>query len=422
MGYVGIPLSCLLAQAGSDIVGIDISPERVRLLNAGKYPLKGDEPNLPELLAEQVGKKALRASTDFSECKGAKAVFICVDTPIDEKKEPRFDHLMDAVNSVGENISAGILVVVESTIAPGTMRGMILPALEKKSGLKAGKDLFLAHCPERVMSGKLLNNLKNVDRVLGGFDKRSTEMAIKWYTPIIKAKLHTTDMTSAEVAKTAENAYRDVQIAFANEVGLICEKLGLDAFEVRRLVNTCPYREMHLPGAGVGGHCLPKDPWLLAYGGREADPKVIPAARKVNDSMPSHTAELALEAMREAGVKKGKGTCVAVFGLAFLDNSGDTRNSPASAVIGQLKGKYRVIGHDPYVEEFEGAEIIKDLDAALKMADCAIFLTRHKEYTMLTLERIAGLMRHKVVVDGRNSFDKRRAKELGITYRGIGKG
>jgi UDP-N-acetyl-D-mannosaminuronic acid dehydrogenase len=422
MGYVGIPLSCLLAQAGSDVVGLDISPARVKILNAGKYPLKGEEPNLPELLAEQVGKKALRASTDFSECKDAKAVFICVDTPIDAKKEPRFDHLMDAVNSVGENISAGVLVVVESTIAPGTMRGRVLPALEKKSGLKAGKDLFLAHCPERVMSGKLLNNLKNVDRVLGGFDRRSTEMAIKWYAPIIKAKLHTTDMTSAEVAKTAENAYRDVQIAFANEVGLICEKLGLDAFEVRRLVNTCPYRDMHVPGAGVGGHCLPKDPWLLAYGGREADPKLIPAARRVNDSMPAHVAELAIEAMKEAGVKKGKDTCVAIFGLAFLDNAGDTRNSPASAVIGQLKGKYRVIGHDPYVEEFEGVEIIKDLDAALKMADCAIFLTRHKEYTMLTLDRIAGLMRNKIVIDGRNGFDKRRAEELGMTYKGIGKG
>jgi len=349
-------------------------------------------------------------------------VFICVDTPINENKDPRFTHLINAIEQVGGNISAGVLVVVESTIAPGTMRGMILPALEKKSGLKTGRDLFLAHCPERVMSGKLLNNLKNVDRVLGGFDKRSTEMAIEWYTPIMKAKLHTTDMTSAEVAKTAENAYRDVQIAFANEVGLICEKLGLDAFEIRRLVNTCPFREMHVPGAGVGGHCLPKDPWLLVYGGKEADPKLIPAARKVNDSMPAHVAEMAVEAMKEIGIKRGKGTCVAVFGLAFLDNSGDTRNSPASSVIKQLKGKYRVIGHDPYVTEFEGVEIVRDLDAALKMADCAIFLTRHKEYTMLTLDRIASLMRHRIIIDGRNGFDKYRAEELKIKYKGIGKG
>jgi len=422
MGYVGIPLACLLAKAGSEVVGIDISPERVKLINRGRYPLKGEEPDLPELLADLVGRKALRASGDFAECRDAKAVFICIDTPIDDERKPRFDHLMDAIDKVGKNISAGVLVVVESTIAPGTMRGKVLPALERASGLKAGKELLLAHCPERVMSGKLLHNLMNVDRVLGGLDRRSTEMAMRWYAPIMKAKLHATDMTSAEVVKTAENAYRDVQIAFANEVGLICEELGLDAFEVRRLVNTCPYREMHVPGAGVGGHCLPKDPWLLVYGGRKANPTLIPNARKVNDSMPAHVADLAVDAMKEAGVKSGKRACVAVFGLAFLDNSGDTRNSPASAVIRRLKGRYRVIGHDPYVDEFDGVEIVKDLDKALRMADCAIFLTKHKEYSMLTLERIAGLMRHKVVVDGRNIFDRRRAKELGVTYRGIGKG
>ena len=422
MGYVGIPLACLLAKVGNDVVGIDIDVDKIKLLNAGEYPLKGEEPDLPELLAEQVKSGALRASDDFSECGDAQAVFVCIDTPINDKKEPRFDHLMDAINSVGKNISAGALVVVESTIAPGTMRSKVLPALEKKSGLKAGKDLFLAHCPERVMSGKLLNNLRNVDRILGGFDKRSTEMAVEWYTPIMKAKLHPTDMTSAEVAKTAENAYRDVQIAFANEVGLICERLGLDAFEVRKLVNTCPFRDMHVPGAGVGGHCLPKDPWLLAYGGREAEPKLIPTAREINDSMPAHVAELAVAAMKEAGVKKGKGTCVAIFGLAFLDNSGDVRNSPASAVIKLLKDRYRVIGHDPYVDEFEGVEIVKDLDSALRMADCAIFLTRHREYTMLTIDHISGLMRHKVIVDGRNSFEKHRAEQLGFSYRGIGKG
>lgn len=422
MGYVGIPLACVLAKAGSDVVGIDISSERVRLINRGKYPLKGEEPELPDLLADVVKRGALRASGDFSECEDAKAVFVCIDTPIDDDKKPKFGHLMNAIREVGRNISAGALVVIESTIAPGTMRDKIMPELEKASGLKAGKNLFLAHCPERVMSGKLLHNLRGLDRVLGGLDKRSIEMALRWYSPIMKAKLHPTDMTSAEVVKTAENAYRDVQIAFANEVGLICEELGLDAFEVRRLVNTCPYRDMHVPGAGVGGHCLPKDPWLLTYGGRKANPKLIPTARKVNDTMPLHAADLALEAMEEAGVKGGKRACVAVFGLAFLDDSGDTRNSPASAAIGRLKGKCRLIGHDPYVDEFEGVEIVGDLDKALKMADCAIFLTKHKEYTMLTLERIASLMRSKVIVDGRNIFDKHRAKELGITYRGIGKG
>jgi UDP-N-acetyl-D-mannosaminuronic acid dehydrogenase len=422
MGYVGIPLSCLLAQSGREVVGIDISADRVGSINRGEYPLKGEEPELPELLAEQVSRKRFRASRDFSEIKRAGAVFICVDTPIDENKVPRFEHLMAAVNEVGKNLSPGTLVVVESTIAPGTMKDKILPALERRSGLKAGRNLYLAHCPERVMSGKLLNNLRNVDRVLGGFDEKSTEMAVKLYAPIMKSNILLTDMTSAEVAKTAENAYRDVQIAFANEVGLICEKLGLDTFEVRRLVNSCPYRDMHIPGAGVGGHCLPKDPWLLTYGGRGANPRLIPAARMVNDSMPAHVVELAIDAMKEAKVARGKKNCVAVFGLAFLDNSGDVRNSPASVVINLLRSGYRVIGHDPYVSEFEGVEIVESIDSALKAADCAIFLTRHKEYTMLRLEQIAKKMRHKVLIDGRNLFDKAKAEKLGIVYRGIGKG
>jgi UDP-N-acetyl-D-mannosaminuronic acid dehydrogenase len=302
------------------------------------------------------------------------------------------------------------------------MRDKILPALERKSGLKGGRSIFLAHCPERVMSGKLLRNLRTLDRVLGGFDKKSTEIALKWYEPIMKGKIHTTDMTSAEVVKTAENAYRDVQIAFANEVGLICETLGLDAFEIRRLVNSCPGRDMHIPGAGVGGHCLPKDPWLLAYGGRKAKPRLIPIARQVNDSMPVHVAELAERAIAEAGLKKGKGTCIALFGLAFLENSGDTRNSPSRVVLDRLKERYTLIGHDPYVKEFGGIKVLSNIEATLELADCAVFMTRHGAYMELSLEDIARLMKHKIIIDGRNIFDGQKAKKLGIIYKGVAKG
>jgi len=422
MGYVGIPLACLLAEVGHEIVGVDIAPERVKLLNQGKYPIKGDEPDLPELLDEQVKAGRLKASTKFSECKDAKAVFVCIDTPINAKKEPQYDHIMAAIERIGENVSSGALIVIESTIAPGTMRNKILPALERKSGLKGGKSIFLAHCPERVMSGKLLRNLTTLDRILGGLDKKSTEMAVKWYEPIMKGKIHTTDMTSAEVVKTAENAYRDVQIAFANEVGLICETLGLDAFEIRRLVNSCPGRDMHIPGAGVGGHCLPKDPWLLAYGGRKAKPKLIPIARQVNDSMPVHVAELAERAIAEAGLKKGKGICIALFGLAFLENSGDTRNSPSRVVLNRLKERYTLIGHDPYVKEFTGIKVLSNIEATLELADCAVFMTRHGAYMELSLEDIARLMKHRIIIDGRNIFDGQKAKNLGIIYKGVAKG
>jgi len=422
MGYVGIPLSCVLAKAGNKVTGIDIDEKKVAMINSGKLPLIGKEPELPELLQEQVRRGAFRATTDFSACREAEAVFISVDTPIDDNKEPLFGHLQAAVEHVGENISPGVLVVIESTMAPGTMRDRILPTLERKSGLSGGKDLFLAHCPERVMSGKLLNNIRKIDRIVGGFDDRSRELALKWYSQFVEGDLHPTDMTVAETAKTAENAYRDVNIAFANEVGLICEKLGIDAFEVRKLVNTCPGRAMLFPGAGVGGHCIPKDSWLLVYGGRAANPELLPIIRKINDMMPQHTVELAMQLIEREGLKSGKETCICILGLSYLENSGDTRNTPAKGIIDKFRGKYRLIAHDPYVSDFENVEMIEDLESALEAADCAIFLTKHQEYVDLALEKIAALMKHRLIVDGRDIFDKAKAEELGISYAGVGKG
>ncbi|MDH4123999.1 MAG: nucleotide sugar dehydrogenase [Thermoplasmata archaeon] len=422
MGYVGIPLACLLAKSGVKVTGIDIDRKRVELINKGEYPLKGDEPNLPEMLNEVVNTGLLRASTDFECCEDAQAIFICVDTPIDDKKKPIMNRLISAVDKVGSNLCKDSLIVVESTVAPGTMRNKVLPLLEKNSGMKAGKEFYLAHCPERVMSGKLIFNLVNLDRVLGGLDEKSTDIAKKWYEPIMKGNIHTTDMTTAEVVKTSENTYRDVQIAFANEVALICEKLGIDAFEVRKLVNTSPFRDMHLPGAGVGGHCLPKDPWLLVHGGKDADPQLIPTARKVNDRMPEHVAELVLKAMEEAKLDKRKDITIAILGYSFLENSGDSRNSPAKIVIDRLHKKYNIAVHDPFAEEDGKVEIVRNLDKVLRNADCAVFLTRHKEYLNLKLEDIAKSMKNKIIIDGRNIFDKKKAERLGFIYKGIGKG
>jgi UDP-N-acetyl-D-mannosaminuronic acid dehydrogenase len=422
LGYVGIPLACCLAQSGVEVTGIDIDDSRVDAIRRGENPLKGEEPGLSELLREVVTKKLLAATKDYSCLGNADAIFVCVDTPINRKKEPVYDNLLSAVKHVGRNMRKGVLVSIESTIAPATMKTKILKVLEKESGLKAGKDFYLAHCPERVMPGKLLYNLVNLDRIIGGFDEKSAEVAERWYARFVKGKLHKTDMTTAEVVKTVENAYRDVQIAFANEVGLICEVLGLDAFEVRRLVNTSPYRDMHLPGAGVGGHCLPKDPWLLVYGGRKSHPSLMPTARAINDRMPVHMVELVSEAFREAGLRMSKGKIVTILGYSFLENSGDTRNSPAKVIARLLSDKVTLRIHDPYVLDTENLGITKDLEAALRDSDCAVLVTKHRAYSEFGLGRMASLMRHRILVDGRNAFDKSEAIKLGFVYRGIGKG
>jgi UDP-N-acetyl-D-mannosaminuronic acid dehydrogenase len=420
LGYVGIPLCSLLADKGFDVVGIDVVRDRVADINAGRLPLKGEEPGLAELLSKAVKKGKLRATNSYAACRDRTAIFVCVDTPIDADRHPDNSRLEAAAKGIGKNLARNTLVVVESTIAPGTMTGLVAKTLERESGLALNKGFKLVHCPERVMPGRLLFNLKNYDRVIGGSDKKAIERASAIYSKIMKGKLHPTDLTTAEIVKTAENAYRDVQIAFANEVALISEKLGADAFEVRRLVNTCPFRDMHAPGAGVGGHCLPKDPWLLVYGGRESNPKLIPTARDVNDSMPFHMLDLAASALAETG-RKLEDSVVAVMGASFLQDTGDVRNSPSVPVIESLKSARELRVHDPYLEDISGIKVSSDLKKALAGADLAIFMVAHTEYRKLTPNALKKLMRTPVVVDGRDLFSMEKMTRAGVVYTGVGK-
>lgn len=420
LGYVGISLAALLASRGYEVLGVDISRERADAVNRGSLPLKGEEPGLEDMLRKAVKAGRLAAGTSYEGLRDRTAVFVCVDTPIDAEKRPDHSRLESAVASIARNMKKGALVVVESTVAPGTMLGLVAKTLERESGLSVGRDLKLAHCPERVMPGRLLYNLTHYDRVVGGLDRASVNRAVAIYSKLTKGKLHPTDLTTAEVVKTAENAYRDVQIAFANEVALISEKVGVDAFEVRQLVNTCPFRDMHAPGAGVGGHCLPKDPWLLVHGGKEADPKLIPAARAINDSMPFHMLDLAHAALKEAGRELGSAV-VAVMGASFLQDSGDLRNSPSAPVVASLSRAQELRVHDPYAEEIDGRAVDRDLKKVLRGADLAVFMVAHKEYSRLTPAAIKKLMRTPVVVDGRGLFSAERMRKAGVVYRGVGK-
>ncbi len=421
LGYVGIPLSAILASKGFDVLGIDLMPERAKAIAAGRLPLKGDEPGLAELLERVVKSKKLAATTSFAHLRDRSAVFVCVDTPIDDHKRPDYSSLEAALTNVGKNMGKNTLVVIESTVAPGTMLSMVAQTLSRTSGMELGRDFKLVHCPERVMPGRLIQNITTYDRVLGGYDDESLDRAAAIYSKIMKGKLHRTDLTTAEVVKTAENAYRDVQIAFANEVALISEKLEVDAYEVRRLVNTCPFRDMHIPGAGVGGHCLPKDPWLLVHGGREAGPKLIPMARAVNEAMPFHVLDLAQSALEDAGLSLEE-AIVAIMGGSFLQDSGDVRNSPTIPVLDSLGCAKELRLHDPYLEELAGVKVTKDAKAALKRADLAVFMVSHKEYSRITPADIKRLMRTPLVVDGRNIFSAEKMKKAGVDYRAVGKG
>jgi UDP-N-acetyl-D-mannosaminuronic acid dehydrogenase len=263
--------------------------------------------------------------------------------------------------------------------------------------------------------------MRGVERILGGVDSQSIKKGAYFYSKFVKAELHPTDLLSAEISKTAENAYRDVQIAFANEIALLCEALGGDAFEVRRLVNTSPYRDMHIPGSGVGGHCLPKDSWLLLSSVPEFKAKVMPAARDTNEMMPHHLAEIAWTNVKMAASSVSRPK-IAIMGLAFLKNSDDTRNSPSIVVIDDLKDRADLVVHDTFVKEPYKVPLLRDVYDALRGADCAIFVTDHSAYQSLDLDEMKKVMRTPLIIDGRNIFNASDVRKKGFSYAGIGKG
>ncbi len=423
LGYVGVPVAAAVAATGASVVGIDIDADKVRAVQAGRNPLRGKEPGLPELLKNVVAKGSLTATVDAGRVAGADVVVVCVETPIDAANhDPQYRALKAALASIGPHLKRGALVSIESTLAPGTMEKLVRPSLERASGKKVGRDLSLVHCPERVTAGKLLYNLTNLHRVLGAPDARSAAKAQAFYGSFVKGELHVTDWTTAEVAKTAENAYWDVQIAFANEVALIAEELGVDAYRVRELVNTCPYRSMLLPGAGVGGHCIPKDPWLLVSPAIAAKPELIPLARGINDYMPRRMAQLVEEALAAAG-RRIKGAKVAVLGFAFREGTEDTRNTPSKPLVQELRRRGADVAiHDPYARAERGYAVSRDLDEVLRGADCAAIVTAHDAYRRLDLRKAKRLMRHRAIVDGRNVFAGPEVVRAGFAYRGIGKG
>ncbi len=445
MGYVGVPAAALFADVpGFEVTGIQRRSKRsgwkIEALNKGECPIGGDEPGLPELIKKVVlNKKTFKITDSYDSIREADYVLIDVQTPTDADHKPRYVSLKDVAGKVARNLKKGALVCIESTVAPGTTEYIVAPILEKGSGMKAGEDFSLAFSYERVMVGRLLHNIQMYPRIVGGIDEESTRKGMELYQKICRSDVIPTRALTAEVAKTVENSYRDVNIAFANEVAMVCESLGIDAYEVRELVNTLPndpsnplanpYRNMHFPGAGVGGHCLPKDSWLLkygvdTYGKTRVDMRIIPGSRLLNDSMPAHTVSLLEEAFDGKGIDIRKSK-VALLGVAFLQDSDDTRNTPSYPMYSELAGKgARVAVHDPYVEEYEDMPIQTDLDKVLEGADAVIIATLHSQYKKVTLEQLEEKMRTKVIIDGRNRFDKEeisKARGRGFVYLGIGK-
>jgi UDP-N-acetyl-D-mannosaminuronic acid dehydrogenase len=446
MGYVGIPSAVLFARSGafSEVIGFQrdspSSGYKIALLNRGENPLRGDEPDLGDLLAGAVKAGTFRCSSDFSLVSGLDAVTLAIQTPFRDPKDlvPDFGPLEEGLTSVGRHLSRGTLVVVESTVTPGTTGGVARRILEEASGLVAGEDFALAHAPERVMVGRLVRNIREHDRVVGGIDPASTERAAGLYrTVLTTGRVLPMTAMAAEVTKTAENALRDLQIAAANQLALYCEALGVNFYDVHAGVASLKgegiTRAVLFPGAGVGGHCLPKDSYHLERGVKEAGKgldypekagSLFLLAREINDFMPRHMHRLTVDGLARAG-KALRGARVAVLGWAFLQNSDDTRNTPSEPYRDLLlAGGAEVAVHDPFVDRYPGVPVSQDLEEVVRGADAIAILTGHRQYRSLVpaeLRAWSGKDR-PVIIDGRNIVDPDACISAGFVYLGIGRG
>jgi nucleotide sugar dehydrogenase len=427
LGRIGLPTAAVFANAGLKVVGVDINPEVVVSVNEGKCRFV-DEPGLDKLVERAVKKGMLSATGDVTKALGkSDLVIICVPTPVDHTKTPDYSAVEEASKAIGKALKPGSIVIIESTVGPGTVEDLLKPILERESKLKAGVDFGLASCPERSDPGNILSNMKTVPRVVGATSEHCEEIVASLYENALGVKVfRASNPKTANAIKLTENLFRDVNIALANEFALLFERLGIDAIEV---INGCAtkYNFMpHYPGAGVGGPCLTSNSYYLIVEGIKSGniPYMIRMAREINDRMPDHVVELVTEALNEAG-KTVRGSKVAVLGVAYKPDIKDIQLTPMERVCQNLSALGASVDvYDPMFagERVFGFPVKNSLAQAVKNADCIVIGTAHKEFKKLDLKELLELSRNPAaLVDARNVVDPRETMKTGFAYRGVGR-
>jgi UDP-N-acetyl-D-mannosaminuronic acid dehydrogenase len=424
LGRMGLPIAIILANARYRVIGVDNRKSAVRAISS--LQIRSKEPDIERLARKAVEMGKLEATANISEAvRSADVIIICVQTPLTRKKEPDLAYLQKACEAIAKSLSKGKLIVIESTVPPGTTRNLVAKILENESKLECGKDFWLAHCPERIAPSKAIQEFIKNARIVGGFNRESAEVAAELLRKVTNGEVLITDCLSAEVAKLAENTFRDVNIAFANELALICERVGVDVMEVVKIANTHPRVNIHQPGCGVGGPCLTKDPHLLLHPVKEKGfiSRVVLPSRKLNEDMPSHTIQLLVRALEEVD-KHIKTSRVAVLGVAYKGQLDDASNSPAKIIVHNLVDLGAdVVVYDPYCEETFGARRAQNIIRAVKGKDCIVIATDHEPFKHLNLKRIVALMNEKpLIVDCRRIIDATEARKNGFLYIGTGYG
>ncbi len=417
LGYVGLPLAALAADKGYKVFGIVKSKKKVNALNKGMNTLP-DEPSI----APTVAKKLIKATTSYETIKRADIVIICVPTPVDHLYNPDLTPVITAAKGIAKHCKKGQLVILESTVNPGVCEEVVLPILEAGGKRKVGKDFDLAHCPERIDPGNEKWNVRNIPRCVGALTPRGAQRAAKFYRSILSGEVRVMkSLKEAEATKIIENTFRDINIAYVNELAKSFDVLGIDVYDVIQGAATKPFAFMpHWPSVGVGGHCIAVDPYYLIERARKAgfDHKFLKLAREINNSMPRYTVGKVQAALNELGLPV-KGTTVAVLGLSYKANVGDIRESPSLKVIELLEQfGARVRIFDPYFPERSNT---KDLTNALKGASVIVLATNHKVFATLLTPAFLKRQKVKAVIDGKNALDKEGILKAHIMYKGIGR-
>jgi len=391
LGYMGLPMAALLASGGLQVIGVDINEKRIASLKKGCLPFK-------EKGLEPIFKKSFKKISFSSEPLPADAFVISVPTPVNRSRKLDLSFVLNAARSILPSLSKGNLVIVESTVGPGATLSSVKKVLDK-----SGIDYKLAYCPERAFPGNTIFEMVHNDRIIGGIDKPSTQAASRIYHRFVKGKIFLTDIATAEMVKVVENSYRDVNIAFANEIAKISHRVGVDAREVIELANRHPRVKILSPGPGVGGHCIPIDPWFLVQQGKN-DAELIKRSLLVNESMPEFIVELLKKTVRKYRLKVNR---VGILGVAYKKNVGDTRETPALKIIQGLESAgFKIKSTDPYAENFE--EALFSQKEVLNWADAIIIATDHDEYRKLDFSKF----RTRLIVDTRRLLSEKQIKRL----------
>ena len=403
LGYVGLPLATIFAEAGFEVIGVEPDLKKIESLNRGESYIR-DVPN--DKLAGLIQSGKLRATADFSVLRDADGVSICVPTPLRKTGDPDLSFILVATDELAKYMHPGVVVVLESTSYPGTTREIMLPKLTEKSGLEAGKDFFLAFSPERVDPGREDWTTYNTPKVIGGITPACSEIASFWYQQALETVVPVSSAESAEMAKLLENTFRMINIGLVNEMAIMCDRLGLDVWEIIDAAATKPFGYMKFtPGPGLGGHCIPIDPLYLSWKLKALNytARFIDLASEINTGMPRYVVRKVQDALNEHQ-RPVKGSRILVIGTAYKPDVDDIRESPALDIIGLLLQKGAEVNyHDPYIPRIThddwSLECVSDVEESARSADCVVIVTDHSVYDFESIMEEASL-----IVDSRNAL------------------